>query len=102
MIDTTLVCIAMEKPRLGAAIVGLKVPGIQISLPAIRLAQHLDRLKTFAANRGIAVEYDASIAPAMGVSSGGHIRLVPDLPKAEEFAVLAHEIANEMLHHRKN
>src|SRR6185437_5069199 len=52
--------------------------------------------------RGITVEYDPSIAPAMGVSSGGRIRLVPDLPKAEEFAVLVHELAHEMLHHGKD
>lgn len=60
-----------------------------------------ERLKAFAAKTGIAIEYDPSIAPALGVSSGGRIRLIPDLPKAEEFAVLAHEMAHEMLHHRK-
>lgn len=61
-----------------------------------------DRLKAIAAKRGITVEYDPSIAPALGVSTGGRIRLVPDLPKAEEFAVLVHELAHEMLHHRKD
>jgi antirestriction protein ArdC len=59
---------------------------------------YTNKLKALAAQRGIAVEYDPSIAPAMGVSSGGHIRLVPDLPKGEEFAVLVHELAHEMLH----
>ncbi len=62
---------------------------------------HTDRLKSIAAARGISVEYDASIAPAMGVSSGGRVRLVPDLGKGEEFAVLVHELAHEMLHHAK-
>src|SRR4029077_5042401 len=47
------------------------------------------------------VEYNRSIAPAMGVSSGGRIRLMPDLTKGEEFAVLVHELAHEMLHHGK-
>jgi hypothetical protein len=62
--------------------------------------KHLtDRLREFAAQRGITVEYDPSIAPALGISSGGKIRLIPDLSKAEEFAVLAHELAHEMLHH---
>lgn len=60
-----------------------------------------DKLKTMAVDRGIAVEYDASLGNAMGVSSGGRIRLKPDLSKAEEFAVLAHELAHEMLHHGK-
>src|SRR5713101_4179183 len=60
-----------------------------------------EKLKALVANRGIAVEYDASIAPAQGVSSGGRIRLMPGMAPAEEFSVLAHELAHEMLHHRK-
>src|SRR5207247_8746785 len=43
----------------------------------------------------------ASVAPAQGVSSGGGIRLMPRMAPAEEFSVLAHELAHEMLHHRK-
>jgi N-terminal domain of anti-restriction factor ArdC len=61
-----------------------------------------DKLKEFVAKQGISVEYDTSIAPAQGVSFGGKIRLVPDMPPAEEFSVLAHELAHEMLHHRKD
>lgn len=60
-----------------------------------------NKLKAIAAARGITVEHDASIAPALGMSSGGRIRLLPDLPKAEEFSVLVHEMAHEMLHHGK-
>jgi antirestriction protein ArdC len=63
---------------------------------------YTDKLKAFAAGRGIAVEYDSSISPAMGLSSGGRIRLKPDLAKGEEFAVLVHELAHEMLHHRED
>lgn len=59
----------------------------------------LDRLKAIATHRGIAIDYDHSIAPALGVSHGGRIQIVPDLAKAEEFAVLAHEMAHEALHH---
>jgi hypothetical protein len=47
------------------------------------------------------VEYDPTIAPAQGVSTGGRIRLMPDMPPAEEFSVLAHELAHEMMHHDK-
>jgi hypothetical protein len=46
-------------------------------------------------------EYDPTIAPAQGVSTGGRIRLMPDMPPAEEFSVLAHELAHEMMHHDK-
>ncbi len=61
-----------------------------------------ERLKTLVASRGIVVEYDASIAPAQGVSSGGRIQLMPGMAPAEEFSVLAHELAHEMLHHGKD
>src|SRR5216683_59984 len=61
-----------------------------------------EKLKALVAKQGISVEYDASIAPAQGVSSGGRIRLMPGMAPAEEFSVLAHELAHEMLHHRKD
>jgi antirestriction protein ArdC len=60
-----------------------------------------EKLKALVSKQGISVEYDASIAPAQGVSSGGRIRLMPEMAPAEEFSVLAHELAHEMLHHRK-
>jgi hypothetical protein len=63
---------------------------------------HMEKLKALVAHRGIAVEYDPSIAPAQGLSSGGRIRLVPGLSAAEEFSVLTHELAHEMLHHQKD
>jgi len=61
-----------------------------------------DKLKAFVAKQGIAIEYDKSITPAQGVSYGGKIRLIPGLQPAEEFSVLAHELAHEMLHHTKD
>jgi antirestriction protein ArdC len=61
-------------------------------------AGHLEMLKQFVTDRGITLEYSASIAPARGVSRGGQIVLLPDLSPADEFAVLSHEIAHEMLH----
>jgi antirestriction protein ArdC len=62
---------------------------------------YTDKLKTIAARHGIAVEYDSAIAPAQGMSSGGRIRLLPGLGAAEEFSVLSHELAHEMLHRNK-
>jgi RNA polymerase sigma factor (sigma-70 family) len=63
--------------------------------------EHLDNLKALVARQNVTLDYDASIAPAQGVSSGGRIRLVPGMSGAEEFSVLTHELAHEMLHHGK-
>jgi len=59
---------------------------------------YADRLTQFVASQGIALTYDSKIAPAKGLSCGGKITLLPDMPPAETFAVLAHETAHELLH----
>jgi len=59
---------------------------------------YLKRLIEFVGGQNIALEYDARIAPAKGMSSGGKITLLPDLSPAEHLAVLAHEVAHEILH----
>jgi antirestriction protein ArdC len=59
---------------------------------------YTEHLKQFVATQQIALEYDARIAPAKGLSSGGKIALLPDLSPAEHFAVLVHEAAHELLH----
>src|SRR5712691_10088753 len=46
---------------------------------------YLEKLRATVAKQGISVEYDRAIAPAQGVSTGGRIRLLPELPPAEEF-----------------
>jgi len=61
-------------------------------------AQHLERLKTLVGSHSITLDYDASIAPAKGVSRGGCITLMPNLPAAEEFSTLVHELSHEKLH----
>jgi hypothetical protein len=63
--------------------------------------EYAEKLKALVAKRGIEIEHDASIAPAQGASSGGRIRLMPGMAPAEEFSVLAHELAHEILHHGK-
>lgn len=64
--------------------------------------EFLGRLKEVVAARGIELTYDASIAPADGLSIGGRIKVRPGLAPAEEFSVLAHELAHEMLHRGSN
>lgn len=59
---------------------------------------YLARLTRFVAAQNIALEYDAAIAPARGMSSGGKITLLPDLAPAERLATLAHEVGHELLH----
>ena len=47
---------------------------------------------------GIDVEYAEELGGALGVSLGGRIKTLRGLPPAEEFMVLAHEWAHELLH----
>ena len=57
-----------------------------------------DRLMGFLAAQNIALEFNERIAPALGVSYGGKIALLPGQSKAEEFTTLVHETAHELLH----
>jgi hypothetical protein len=72
-------------------------------LPALgettgEVGAYLDRLREFVASREIALEYSEDIAPALGISYGGKIALLPGQTKAEEFTALVHETAHEFLH----
>jgi hypothetical protein len=62
------------------------------------VGEHRDRLIDFLAQQNIALEYNENIAPALGVSYGGKIALLPGQSKAEEFVSLVHETAHELLH----
>jgi len=57
-----------------------------------------DRLIDFLAQQNIALEFNERIAPALGVSYGGKIALLPGQSKAEEFVTLVHEVGHELLH----
>jgi hypothetical protein len=60
-----------------------------------------DKLKALVAKQGITLEYHESLPQgAQGVSYGGKIHLVSGMQPAEEFSVLVHELAHEMLHHK--
>lgn len=47
---------------------------------------------------GVELEYSDELEGALGASFGGRIKVLRNLPSAEEFMVLAHEWAHELLH----
>ncbi len=59
---------------------------------------YLERLERFILDRGIKLERRESLRMAEGVSVGGTILLKVCLAPAEEFSVLVHEFAHELLH----
>lgn len=59
---------------------------------------YAQKLYQFGFDQGIRIEYVPSLRGAKGVSKGKHIQILDSLPPAEEFGVLAHELAHEMLH----
>jgi N-terminal domain of anti-restriction factor ArdC len=62
------------------------------------VGEHRDRMIAFLAMQNITLEFSEKIAPALGVSYGGRIALLPGQSKAEEFTTLVHETAHELLH----
>ena len=72
-------------------------------LPAMReiygdLGENHDRLLSFIDRQGIELVFTEKIAPALGMSYGGRIAILPGQSKDETFATLVHELAHEMLH----
>jgi hypothetical protein len=60
--------------------------------------ENIERLTAFLTSKGIAVSYSEKIAPALGMSYGGSIVLLPGQSKAETFTTLVHEAGHELLH----
>jgi hypothetical protein len=72
-------------------------------LPAMRevygdVGENHDRLLSFIERQGIELVFTETIAPALGMSYGGRIAILPGQSKAETLATLVHELAHEMLH----
>jgi len=59
---------------------------------------HTDRLKALVTTKGITLEYADSLGGPDGLSCNGAIKLRNGLTPAEEFSVLTHELAHEILH----
>ena len=76
---------------------GADLPEFEHSVTG-EVGEHHDRLINFLAQQNIALEFNEKIAPALGVSYGGKIALLPGQSKAEEFVSLVHETAHELLH----
>ena len=62
------------------------------------VGQYRERLIDFLTAQGIGLEFKETIAPALGMSYGGRIAILPGQEPAEEFSTLVHELAHEMLH----
>ena len=62
------------------------------------VGERRERLVDFIISQGIALEFKESIAPALGMSYGGKIAILPGQSPAEEFSTLVHELAHEFLH----
>lgn len=60
--------------------------------------EHTHRLMQFAAGQGIEVEFSDALGSAHGLSAGGKVVVRKGLSPAEEFSVLAHELAHELMH----
>jgi antirestriction protein ArdC len=63
--------------------------------------EYLVRVRDLIIQRGIQLEYAPILDGAKGFSESGVITLRPDLDPAEEFAVLVHEFAHELLHKKE-
>jgi hypothetical protein len=59
---------------------------------------NIERLTAFLNSKGITVSYNKKIAPALGMSYGGRIALLPGQSKAKTFSTLVHETGHELLH----
>jgi hypothetical protein len=72
-------------------------------LPTLRemtgsVGENRDRLVSFIEAQGIELVFTEKITPALGMSYGGKIAILPGQSEAEEFSTLVHELAHEMLH----
>jgi hypothetical protein len=62
------------------------------------VGEYRERLIDYLISQNIELEFKESIAPALGLSYGGRIAILPGQAASEEFATLVHELAHEILH----
>ena len=71
---------------------GAELPEFEHNITG-EMGEHRDRMIAFLAQQNITLEFNEKIAPALGVSYGGKIALLPGQSNAEEFTTLVHETA---------
>ncbi len=76
---------------------GAELPGFNERVKG-DIGEYRERLIGFITREGIELEFNESIAPALGMSYGGKISILPGQAPAEEFSTLVHELVHEMLH----
>ncbi|MGB6688695.1 MAG: ArdC family protein [Terracidiphilus sp.] len=76
---------------------GAELPEFEHNITG-EVGERRDRMIAFLEMQNITLEFNEKIAPALGVSYGGKIALLPGQSKAEEFTTLVHETAHELLH----
>ncbi len=74
-----------ELPELSARVTG-------------NVGEYRERLVDFVISQGISLEWKGSIAPALGLSYGGKIAILPGQSAPEEFSTIVHELVHEILH----
>lgn len=62
--------------------------------------ENFDRLRQIVAAYGITLVFEEFPDGTYGASRGGEIALASDMPPAQQFSVLVHELAHELLHRR--
>jgi antirestriction protein ArdC len=62
------------------------------------VGENRERIVAFVKAQGIELVFSENIDPALGISYGGRIAILPGQSEAEEFSTLVHEVAHEMLH----
>jgi hypothetical protein len=72
---------------------GTDLPEFEHSITG-EVGEQRERLIAFLDEQNIKLEYNEKIAPALGVSYGSRIALLPGQSKAEEFTTLVHECAH--------
>jgi hypothetical protein len=76
---------------------GAELPELELGVTG-DVGRHRQSLMEFLARKNVALEFSEEIAPALGISYGGRIALLPGQSHAQEFVSLVHETAHELLH----
>ncbi|MBB5331853.1 hypothetical protein [Tunturiibacter gelidoferens] len=76
---------------------GTPLPDLSVRVRG-EVGEYRERLIDFLMAQGMELEFNKSITPALGMSYGGCIAILPGQPAAEEFSTMVHKLAHEMLH----